>query len=128
MPRFGFLVRLMALCAMLLAAPAAFAAQPWDAAAFAKAQEAGSPILIHVTAPWCPTCKLQKPTVDKLEGANPALKVFAVDFDTQKDVMKRFGVEMQSTLVGFHGKTEIGRVVGSTDPAEITGLVVRASH
>lgn len=104
------------------------AAQMWDAAAFEKAQEAGSPILVHVTAPWCPTCKAQKPTVDKLESSNPALKVFAVDFDSQKDVLKRFGVTAQSTLISFHGKAEVARATGITDPAAITELVVRASH
>ncbi len=113
---------------LILAAPAAQSAQMWDKAAFEAAQTAGAPILVHVTAPWCPTCKAQKPTVDKLESANPALKVFSVDFDSQKEALALLGVKSQSTLISYRGKTEIGRSTAVTDPAAITDMVVRASH
>lgn len=120
--------RLILLFVLILLAPAVQAAQMWDKAAFEAAQSAGSPILVHVTAPWCPTCKAQKPTVDKLESSNPALKVFAVDFDSQKDALAFFGVKSQSTLISYRGKTEVARSTGVTDPAAITEMVVRASH
>lgn len=126
MPR--LLSRLILLFTLVLAAPAAWSAQMWDKAAFEAAQAAGSPILVHVTAPWCPTCKAQKPTVDRLESTNPALKVFAVDFDGQKDALAFFGVKSQSTLISYRGKTEVARSTGVTDPAAITEMVVRASH
>ena len=126
MPR--LLSRLILLFTLILAAPAAMAAQMWDKAAFEAAQSAGSPILVHVTAPWCPTCKAQKPTVDKLESANPALKVFSVDFDSQKEALAILGVKSQSTLISYRGKVEMGRSTAVTAPAAITELVVRASH
>lgn len=122
------LSRLTLLFALILAAPAAQAAQMWDRMAFDAAQAAGSPILVHVTAPWCPTCKAQKPTIDKLESSNPALKVFSVDFDSQKDALAFLGVKSQSTLITYRGKMEMGRSMGVTDPAAITEMVVRASH
>lgn len=120
--------RLILLCVLILLSPTAMAAQMWDKAAFEAAQAAGSPILVHVTAPWCPTCKAQKPTVDKLESSNPALKVFAVDFDSQKDALAYLGVKSQSTLISYRGKMEMGRSTAVTDPAAITEMVVRASH
>ena len=44
--------------------------KPFDQAAFDAAQAAGKPILVEVTAPWCPTCKAQAPTLSKLrDGA-----------------------------------------------------------
>lgn len=113
---------------LILAAPAAQSAQMWDKAAFEAAQTAGSPILVHVTAPWCPTCKAQKPTVDKLESSNPALKVFSVDFDSQKEALAMLGVKAQSTLISYRGKAEVSRLVGITDPVAITEIVMRASH
>ncbi len=99
--------------------------RPWDAAAFDAAQAAGQPVLIHVTAPWCPTCRAQKPTVEALaaDPAHPDLLVLDVDFDSQKDVLRRFGVRQQSTLIAFDDGVETGRSVGVTQPGQITALV-----
>lgn len=120
--------RLVALAALasLLAAPArAGAITPFDAEAFAAAQRAGAPILVMVAAPWCPICKAQKPILARL-AAEPrfrALQVFTIDFDTQKDLLRRFDARMQSTLIAFKGATETGRSVGETQAEWIEGLV-----
>ena len=56
---------------------------PYTSQAFAAAQKAGDPILVEITASWCPTCKAQKPILSKLES-DPKfkdLKVFDVDFE-----------------------------------------------
>jgi thioredoxin 1 len=93
--------------------------------AFAVAQAADRPILVDVWASWCPICAKQGPTLDKL-AADPTFRdmvVFRVDFDTQKDVLRAFGVRMQSTLIVFHGAKETGRSVGETDPAAIRALL-----
>ncbi|XSC44895.1 TlpA family protein disulfide reductase [Bradyrhizobium sp. RDT10] len=47
------------------------AGQPFDLSAFQQAQAAGKPILIDVTAPWCPTCKVQRPIVQEIEKSTP---------------------------------------------------------
>ena len=68
----------------------AFAAD-YAAAAFEAAQQAGKPILVHITAPWCTTCAAQKPILAQLE-AEPKFKdlqVFEVDFDSRKDMVRR---------------------------------------
>jgi thiol-disulfide isomerase/thioredoxin len=98
---------------------------PWDAARFAALQAEGRPILIHVTAPWCPTCRAQHPVVSDLAGAseNADLVVFDVDFDSQKDVLRQFNVRQQSTLIAFRGADEQARAVGITDPKAIAALV-----
>lgn len=101
----------------------AFAATPYDAKAFMADQEAGKAVLIHVTAPWCPTCAKQKPTVSAIEKEKPNLMVYEVDFDSKKDVLKQFGVQMQSTLIVFSGKQESGRSTGETDPMKIRALI-----
>jgi thiol:disulfide interchange protein len=45
---------------------AALAGQPFDTSAFQQAQAAGKPILVDVTASWCPTCKVQRPIVQEI--------------------------------------------------------------
>jgi thiol-disulfide isomerase/thioredoxin len=117
---------LVALACLLVAAAATVTAQAaarFDAKAFETAQAAGRTILIDVTAPWCPTCRQQRPILQSIEKENPKLVVFEVDFDTAKAVLKRFRVTQQSTLIVFKGKSEVGRSTGDTNPARIRRLV-----
>src|SRR5216684_2576318 len=99
--------------------------QTYDPASFAAAEKAGKPILVAVHASWCPTCKAQKPILSELM-ADPKFKnlvYFVVDFDSQKDLVNRFGARMQSTLIVFKGAKEEGRSVGDTNRASIYALV-----
>jgi thiol-disulfide isomerase/thioredoxin len=99
--------------------------KPFDASAFAAAQAAGKPILVEVTAPWCPTCKAQKPILSGL-ASKPKFKdlvTFQIDFDSQKDLLKKFDVFMQSTLIAFKGAKETGRSTGDTNAASIEALL-----
>lgn len=124
--RRAFLI-VMAAVSSLASAPAALAADhmAYTRQAFEDAQKAGKPILVEITASWCPTCKAQKQVLGHLlpaaEHAN--LIVFEVDFDSQKDVVRAFGARMQSTLITFKGATEVGRLVGETRADAIKQLL-----
>jgi thioredoxin 1 len=85
-------------------------------AAFDAAQAAGKPVLVEVTAPWCPTCKAQAPILKSLLGRPEfsGMAVFEVDFDSQKDALAALRVQRQSTIITFKGKTEISRTIGET--------------
>jgi thioredoxin 1 len=107
------------------AAARANTAVPFSAEAFKAAQATGSPILVEIHADWCPTCKAQGPILDKLT-ADPKfkdMKIFRVDFDAMKPVVKQFGAQMQSTLIVFKGGAEQGRSVGDTKEATIAALL-----
>lgn len=97
-------------------------------AAFEAANKAGQPILVEVTAPWCPTCKAQAPILGELSGQSrfKELRTFTVDFDSQKDVLKTFNVQMQSTLIVFKGGKEVGRSTGETRKDQIVALLKQA--
>jgi thioredoxin 1 len=118
-----------AIAATLVVTPAiAQTAPAFDSGAFATAQKAGKPILIAVHAPWCPYCKAQAPIINELR-ADPRFKnlvYFVIDFDSQKDLLARFGVRMQSTLIAFKGPTEEGRSVADTNRDSIYALVTKA--
>jgi thioredoxin 1 len=99
--------------------------QPFDAAALAAEQKAGKSIVVHVSAPWCPTCKAQKPILDKL-AADPAFKDFVVydlDFDTGGSALKALNARSQSTLIVFKGEKETGRSAGDTNAESIAALL-----
>ena len=99
--------------------------KPFDQAAFDAAQAAGKPILIEVSAPWCPTCKAQAPILSRLRS-EPRFKELVslnIDFDSQKDLLRKFNVQMQSTLIVFKGRQETGRSTGDTNAGSIEALL-----
>jgi thioredoxin len=111
------------------AAPA-FAAEiiDYSPAKFDAAQKAGRSILVEIHAPWCPTCKAQIPILASLE-TQPQFKnllVVRVDFDSQKEALRKFGARVQSTLITFKGGVETGRSIGDTDAASIAALLGKA--
>jgi len=112
--------------ALLAWSPVVWAGQPFDAEAFQSAQTAEKAILVDVTASWCPTCRQQRPTIEQIEKEKRDLVVYEVDFDTAKDLLKRFRVQYQSTLIVFRGAKEVARSTGETDPALIRAMIAKA--
>ena len=111
--------------ALSLASIAAAMDKPFNQAAFEAAQAAGKPILIEVSAPWCPICKAQAPILARLRS-DPRFKElvsFDIDFDSQKDLLRKFNVQKQSTLIVFKGKQETGRSTGDTNAGSIEALL-----
>ena len=102
--------------------------KPFDQKAFDAAQAAGTPILIEVHAPWCPVCKAQTPILAKLadDARFKNLVRFGVDFDSQKDLLKTFNVQKQSTLIVFKGRQEAGRSTGDSNAASIEALLAKS--
>ena len=99
--------------------------KPFDQKLFDAAQAAGKPILVEVSAPWCPVCKAQAPILSRLrnELKFKELVIFGIDFDSQKDLLQKFNVQKQSTLIVFKGKQETGRSTGDTDAGSIAALL-----
>ncbi len=121
------------LTALLLSAAAAFAAageiKPYDQAAVDQLAASGKPVVIVVHASWCPTCKAQAPIQSELmhEPVNKDVTMFIVDFDRDKPLLKKYNVGMQSTMIGFRGRTEVARSVGDTTHDGIESLI-RKTH
>src|SRR5262245_28156417 len=122
----GFALTLAATPFLAAVAPVvALHKAPFDAKAFEDVQAAGKPILVEVTAPWCPTCKAQAPILAKLSSM-PRFKDlvrFNIDFDSQKDLLRKFNVQTQSTLIAFKGKQEVARSTGDTNAGSIERLL-----
>ncbi len=52
-----------------------------------------------------------------------AYRVFVVDYDTEKDIMRAFGASQRSTLIVFRSGAERARLVGDTSEASIEALL-----
>jgi thiol-disulfide isomerase/thioredoxin len=120
--------RILILSGLALGAAApALAKQPatWNEAAFDAAKAAGKPILLEIHAVWCPTCKAQTPILSELtsEPKYADLQVFKIDFDTEKDLLKKLNVRTQSTLIVYKQGAEVGRSVGDTNRDSIAELL-----
>jgi thiol-disulfide isomerase/thioredoxin len=129
MPSRRLALALLAFSALALSAAAHASDQkPFDAKAFEAAQAAGKSILVEVHAPWCPVCKAQAPILARLSGDAKYKDVvrFTIDFDSQKDLLRKFGVQKQSTLIAFKGRQETGRSTGDTNPASLESLLAKA--
>jgi thioredoxin 1 len=118
-----------AFLALSVATAGAATVAPFTDAGFTAAQAAGKPVLVFVEASWCPTCAKERPILAELykspEFAN--LSVFDVDFDTAKPLLRRLGVQKQSTLIVYRGKEEVARATGETSPAAIHDLLAKAN-
>jgi len=118
---------LVAAAAMISTAASATDVRPFDRAAFETAQKQNRPIIVFVHAPWCPVCRSQIKTMDKVT-ADPAYRtliVFRIDYDTQKPLWQSFGVTKQSTLIGFHGTRETGRIAYESDEMKVTRVLAQ---
>lgn len=99
--------------------------QKFTAAAFDAAVQSGKPVFVEVHAPWCPTCKQQAPHISKILGEDKFrnVAVFSIDYDSQKDALRKLNASKQSTLIVFKGGKELDRSVGDTDGQTIRMLM-----
>jgi thioredoxin-like negative regulator of GroEL len=117
----------MVFSAVLLAASPSRAAEfkEFDASAFAAAESQGRPVLLDVSAWWCPVCASQNATIKQTVGAAAYAKllILHIDFDRQEAIWRGFDVVKQATLIGFKGKREVGRLEFVTDKDQIKSLL-----
>lgn len=121
-----FAALVFALSAVAAAAPAsAFERADYTDAAFKAAQSAGKSIVVDVFAPWCPTCKAQQEVFEELRNKPEyaSVLILKVDFDSQKDALKAFNAQHQSTLIAYKGTKETARSAGETGTAKIDALI-----
>ena len=113
-----------ALFALLAGAPAAFAAetfQPYTQAKFDTLQSQGKTVLVDVYAEWCPTCRSQSVTLEKLLKEKPLDQIVTLrlDWDDQRKQARAMGAPRQSTLFVYRNGNKLGTSVAETDEARL---------
>ena len=126
------LFRIIALCIISIFASFAQAGEvkPYDQAVFDALAGEGKPVVLAVHADWCPTCRAQKPIQESLmkQPKYQDVTLMVIDFDKQSDLLKKYKVSMQSTMIGFKGGKEVGRSVGDTNEKSIEALIVKTQE
>ncbi len=120
--------KFVALLALLFPLFAHAVGDPYTQDKLDALNKSGKPALVFIHAEWCPTCKAQEKILDTLLPTNEfkGIATLRVDFDTQKPMVKAFGVQYQSTLIVFKGGKEVARVTGETDRGRIAELLRKA--
>ena len=130
--------KLFLFAAALLAIPAAFAQSsakstgwtPYDAQSFERTRAAKRTLVVDVHADWCPTCRAQAPILDELRKDRRLRNVsfVRVDWDDDKDFVRRYRVARQSTILVFRDGKETDRSIAETDRARLRAFVLTAAR
>ena len=101
----------------------AYSAQNFDAAL-----KSGAPVIVHVHADWCPTCRAQALTLQSMTGepAYAKARFIRVNFDKDRDFLTGHKVSQQSTILVFKDGKESARFTGITDAAQVRSRVQAA--
>jgi thiol-disulfide isomerase/thioredoxin len=97
----------------------------FDNAAFKSALQSGGTVLVDFHATWCPTCKQQRVSLDKVltDKEFQGVTAFVADYDTSTDLKREMQIRAQSTLVIFKGGHEVARSTGVTDPDDLRAFL-----
>lgn len=79
------------------------------------ALQAGDEVVLFVYNSGCGSCKLLDQNINANQAKLPgSTKVFKIDYQSQKDVMKKYNVDSYHTLIYLDGQgNEINRTKGS---------------
>jgi thioredoxin 1 len=99
--------------------------EPFTQARMDALNQSGQPVLVAIHADWCSTCKTQERILQELlpQPEFNRIKMLRVDFDQQREVVRSFGVQYQSTLIAFKNGREVGRSTADMSTVRIAELL-----
>jgi thioredoxin 1 len=100
-------------------------AEPFTQSRLDALNRTGQPALVAIHADWCSTCKTQERVLQELltQAEFKRITLLRMDFDQQKEAVRSFGVEYQSTLIVFKDGREVGRSTAEQSPVRIAELL-----
>jgi len=86
-----------------------------------KERFADSVVVLFFNANWCSTCKIARDNIESnLDSIPSNLAIVVVDFDSETDLRKKYGVTIQHTFVQIDSDgNQIAKWAGSTTAQEI---------
>jgi thiol-disulfide isomerase/thioredoxin len=99
---------------MFCAVDSAFARTlvPYEEAKVQEAMTEEKAIVVEVYADWCPSCKKGHVALEKALDETPNIAAFQIDFDKDEELLKKYGVEEQGTVLIVKEGKEVARLAG----------------
>ena len=73
----------------------------------------GIPLLVDFWAPWCRSCQMQTPILEKLVTSGELnVKILKINTDANTEVAQKYNVVSMPTLILFENGNEIERYIG----------------
>ncbi len=127
---------LMVVGSVALAAPTTLPAQSshtkeaYTDARFAELQKSGALILVDVWAEWCSTCAQQQRVLEAFRQEHPDVKLhtLTVDWDKQKDAVRKFAAPRQSTLILYRGTERLEFWVAEVRAEQLVPRILAAAE
>ena len=123
-----YCLKMFALLCLAISLPAAAAGKFYTQQEFDMLAADGKPMVVHIHADWCGTCKAQDVQINAAMNS-PEFKdvtFFEVDYDIQRKTIKFFNAKVQSTIIIYQQGKEIARGVADRDPAQLQALLRKA--
>ncbi|WP_456475572.1 thioredoxin family protein [Candidatus Pyrohabitans sp.] len=93
---------------------------------FDIALKGGSPVILEIGASWCRACIEQQPIIEELKKEHENVKFFLANYDTEKELVKRYGVRGVPYFIFFDsGGREVMRITGFQEKDTLEKFVFR---
>ena len=84
-------------------------------------------VVIVFTAAWCGPCQVVAPDIDRLASEyNTRAKVVKFDVDSNREVLRRFGLRGIPAVLFFRAGTLVDSAIGVTEYARLQAIVETA--
>lgn len=79
-------------------------------------------VLIDFFADWCTPCKMLGTVIEDV-AENSDVKICKINIDSEKDLVKRFGIMSIPTLIVMKNGTVVNRSIGVTGKKAIYDMI-----
>lgn len=101
----------------------------YDEANFTQALQSGTPVVLEIGASWCKQCIEQQPIMEELKREYTQVKFFLADFDTERELVSRYGVRGIPYFVFFDaGGEKVFEITGFQEKGVMEMLVKRVLY
>ncbi len=88
--------------------------------------QAQEPVLVDFWAAWCPPCRVIAPVVEELAAEyRGRLRVVKVNTDENPEIVRRYGIMGNPSLLFFRDGQEAHRLVGAWPKAKLIDAIER---